>query len=88
MYLIDLQMIYDFITEQTICWQYVLDVLSSLNYVEISIMFMRNDVWLESVIWIDLKDLIACCCWDLNYANVDLWIDVLNCLWNYIKSMC
>jgi hypothetical protein len=28
----------------------------------------------------DLKDLIVCCCWDLNYANVDLWIDVLNCL--------
>jgi hypothetical protein len=50
MYLIDLQMIYDFITEPTICWQYVLDVLSSFNYVEISIMFMK---WCmnESVIW-------------------------------------
>jgi hypothetical protein len=34
-----------------------------------------------------LKDLIACCCWDLNYANVNLWIDVLNCLWIHIESM-
>jgi len=86
-YLINLQMIYDFITEPTICWQYVLDVLSSFNYVEVSMMFMRNDVWLESVIWIDLKSLIAFCCWDLNYANVDWWIEVVNCLWIYIESM-
>jgi hypothetical protein len=28
-------MIYDFTTEPTICWQYVLDVLSNFNYVEI-----------------------------------------------------
>jgi hypothetical protein len=60
--------------------QYVdnmLDVLSSFNYVEVSMIFMRNDMWLESVIWIDLKSLIACYCWDLNYANVDWWIEVL-----------
>jgi len=50
-------------------------------------MFIRNDVWLGSVIWIDLKSLIAYCCWDLNYTNVGWWIDVLNCLWIYIESM-
>jgi hypothetical protein len=38
-----------------------LDVLSSFNYVEVSMMFMRNDVWLKSVIWADLKDLIVSC---------------------------
>jgi hypothetical protein len=36
-----------------------------------SMMFMRNDMRLEVVIGIDLKDLIACCGWDLNYANID-----------------
>jgi len=35
MYLTDLQMIYHFITEPTICSQYFLGVLSNLNYVEI-----------------------------------------------------
>jgi hypothetical protein len=27
------------------------------------------------------------CGWDLNYANINWWIDVLNCLWNLIESM-
>jgi hypothetical protein len=74
-------------SEPTICWQYVLDVLSSFNYVEVSMMFMRNNVWLKSVIWTDLKDLIVKCC-NLNYGNIDWRIDVLNCLWIYIESMC
>jgi hypothetical protein len=51
-------------------------------------MIMRNDVWLKSVIWTDLKDLIVSYCWDLNYENIDWRIDVLNCLWIYIESMC
>jgi len=51
------------------------------------LMFMRNDVWLKSVIWTGLKDLIVRC-WDLNYGNIDWRIDVLNCLWIYIESMC
>jgi hypothetical protein len=55
------------------------------NYVEVSMMFMRNDVWLKSVIW---TDLIVRCCWDLNSENIDRKIDVLNCLWIYIVSMC
>jgi hypothetical protein len=25
---------------------------------------------------------------DLNYGNIDWWIDVLNCWWIYIESMC
>jgi hypothetical protein len=87
-YIIELQNIYVFYkSESTVCWQYVLVVLSSFNYVEVSMMFMRNDVWLKSVIWTDLKDLIVSCRWDLNYANVDWWIEVLNCLWIYIGSM-
>jgi hypothetical protein len=87
-YIIELQNIYVFYKfEPTVCWQYVLDVLSSFNYVEISMMFMRNDVWLKSVIWTNLKDLIVSCRWDLNYANADWWIEVLNCLWIYIGSM-
>jgi hypothetical protein len=85
-YIIELQNVF-YKFEPTVCWQYVLDVLSSFNYVEVSMMFMRNDVWLKSVIWTDLKDLIVSCCWDLNYANVDWWIEVLNCLWIYIGSM-
>jgi hypothetical protein len=52
MYLIDLQMIYDFITEPTICWQYVLDVLSNFTYVEIYQLCLWNDAWMKSVIWI------------------------------------
>jgi hypothetical protein len=39
-------------------------------------------------VWIDLKDMDVCCGWDLNYANIDWWIDVLNYLWNLIESMC
>jgi len=39
-------------------------------------------------VWIDLKGMNVCCDWDLNYANIDWWIDVLNCLWNLIESMC
>jgi hypothetical protein len=75
-------------SKPTVCWQYVLDVLSGFNSVEVSMMFMRNDVWLKSVFWTDLKDLIVSCRWDLNYGNIDWIIDVLNCFWIYIESMC
>jgi hypothetical protein len=50
---------------------YVLDDLSSFNYVKnIVIMFMRIDAWMKCV-WIDLKGMNVCCGWDLSYANID-----------------
>jgi len=37
-----------FLLNQRYVNMYVLDVLSSFNYVEVSMMFMRNYVWLKS----------------------------------------
>jgi hypothetical protein len=68
---------------------YVLEDLSSFEYVE----NYANDIianWNMCEVWFELwfKCLTACCGCDLNYANIDWWIDVLNCLWIYIESMC
>jgi hypothetical protein len=94
MYLIDLQMIYDFITEPTICWQYVLNVLSSFNY-EVSMMFMRNGCltgkcdlnWFEEFDYLLLLRFKLCKCWLMNWG-VKLFMDLhwkhelKACSWN------
>jgi hypothetical protein len=68
---------------------YVLNDLSSFEYVE----NYSNDIianWNVCEVWYELwfKCLTAYCGWDLNYANIDWWIDVLNGLLFYIESMC
>jgi len=52
-----------FLLNQRYVNMYVLDVLSSFNYVEISMM-LRNNAWMKGF-WIDLKYLKVCCSWDL-----------------------
>jgi len=69
---------------------YVLDDLNSFEYVE---NYANNIIvnWFMNVkcdMNYDLNAWLHFVVWDLNYANIDWWIDVLNCLLFYIESMC
>jgi hypothetical protein len=54
---------------------------------EIEIDVYEIDAWMKGV-KINLKGMNVCCSCDLNYANIDWRIDMLNCLWNLIENMC